>query len=469
MPTNYPAGLQPSEYAEYDAYLASQGGGVTNPPPVAPPATQPDGTQGTYYGFQGNVMPTGENSSFNQEAFNKLPQYLRDQYTQSLGDSEGSYAGPKWQAPGQILKDSSGKIVYQLGPNGETLGNGYKLKDPSKKTWDPDLGWVTDLSNLDSTKWDARHRASGRRAMMIMAAAAGAGAMGVGAGGGGLASGGTVPTIADAGLLSASGIAPEAGALAAAPALAGGGAAGGIAGTGLTLGQIGTGIRTAGSALGLGRALGIGGNSSSGGSSFLNTLAQGIGGYNNAQQDKGTLNDFKQAIKDMIIQGDPYAPKRAEAIRRLGELEANPGSVTANPLFKSMSDKSQEDLSRIYASRGMNVSGNEMGGLQENFLANMNKFYGEEWNRIAKEAGVFVDPSTMASAGIRAAGDVAKGEGNRSAANNALIQRLLGGGGSGGGNDGGIWSILGKLFSDDNSWDWPDGWSSDENFLDGVS
>ena len=199
---------------------------------------------------------------------------------------------------------------------------------------------------------------------------------------------------------------------------------------------------------------------SSSGGGFGGTLADIVGGGAGLAASNSNISSFNSMINDMLTRGDPYSGQRADAINRLRTLESNPGSVTSNPLFSAMNDKSQTDVQRIMAARGLGVSGNEMGALQENYLANMNKFYGDEWNRTAREAGVFVDPSYMAGQGMRAGGDLFQARDNRNTGVSSLISGILGGNRSGSNLSGSdIQSIYQFLFGgngNSNSIDVPD-------------
>lgn len=232
--------------------------------------------------------------------------------------------------------------------------------------------------------------------------------------------------------------------------------------SGMSVGQLFSWARTALSAAGLIRGVTGGGNrtgtrTSGGGNVIDNLITGGINAYN----DNRNIQNYEQQVREMIERGDPYGPYRAQGIAGLHNLVANPGSITANPLFSAMNNKSQADLSRVYGARGLGVSGNEMAGLQENFLANMNKFYGDEFNRYARMAGVDFNPASMAAAGMRSAADMFGARNNRNAANSALWERN-------GGYEG-IWGAIRDFFggnegdpiSDD---DWEAWWDEIMNY-----
>lgn len=490
MPINNPSikypGLDASEEAEYEQYLATQN---NTPNPTAQPnqsnvvydpttgfATV-DGQQlGTaqhgagsrrdprIWGSAGYLF-TGEDpsnpsyQSWMEEQLKKNPDYWDIVYD-APRESDG-YQAKRINLKADVKERLKGRVqLSQLGTGGYS-----EVKDPYKVEWDDEFGLVTTPDNIaDPDNGPALLQP--QNLAMLTAAIIGGGNLwsqfGASAGGAG-----AFPEITGLGNMALpTGTAAVSPALAGAPALVGGAA--GAGGGGLTLAQIASGLRTAGSVVGLGRALGLGGSSSSGSRGGLN-LGDLIAGGVTQDRNRRNIGDYRDLLNTLIERGDPYGPERAAAIRRLRDLEANPGSVTSNPLFSSMNDKSQENLSRLFAARGMSVSGNEQGALQENFLANMNQFYKDEWERTAREAGVYIDPGTSVRAGLEGAGSVLRANNNNDAATAALISSLFGGRGNGSG--GSIWNTLLDWLGGDNdsTWDWPDGLSSDDLFEDGRS
>lgn len=148
---------------------------------------------------------------------------------------------------------------------------------------------------------------------------------------------------------------------------------------------------------------GGGGGSTNGGGSTLGNILTGALGTGATNHNLGNYEDRVDAL---INRSDPYGPYRQKGIEGLHKLVDNPGALASNPLFSAMQDKSDMNLQRVMAARGYLGSGNEMGALHENFSANLNKFYGEEFNRYARMAGIDMKPSTEAgivSAGVGAA------------------------------------------------------------------
>lgn len=419
------------------------------------------------YGQAGNL---GRGTNVTTSATNPNPNYWIEDG--SVTDEAGNTIY-NWRLKPEIQQRLAGRV--QVSQNG--VGGYDEVIDVTRLEYDPEFGFLTTPDNISQDDPGPARRAQFIRNAIIAlggaaytgllpgtpgglgmppgietgAAGAGAGAtpgVGVGAGTGGTVAGGGA-----------------AGAGAGGGAVAGAGAGAGsipswIASqlpAGVTASQFFSALRTAGSVVGAIRMLtggnqpgGSGGGGSGGGNGsgggLGSTLADLIqGGVSNYQANRN-IGSFNTMINEMLTRGDPYASQRAGAIARLAALEQNPGSITSNPLFQSMNDKSQADLQRIFAARGLNISGNEMGGLQENFLANMNKFYGDEWNRIAREAGVFIDPSSIAASGMRAAGDMFGARTNRDAGMQTLLSMLMGGGQGGGLNLSNITSFLSNLF-----------------------
>lgn len=437
------------------------------------------------YGQAGNL---GRGTNVTTSATNPNPNYWIEDG--SVTDEAGNTTY-NWRLRPEITARLNGRV--QVSQNG--IGGFDEVIDASRVEYDPEFGFLTTPDNISQDDPGPARRAMFiRNAILAMGAAGAAGLLPGTPGGlalpGAEAIAGTgAETIAGTGALAESTAPvvtetmvgapalslPGAGAAAAGAstgattgAAAGGGAAASglpasitsLLPSGVTASQFFSALRAAGSVAGAIRMLtgGQGGGSGSGGGSLGGTPGQLIqGGLANYQANRN-IGSYNTMINEMLTRGDPYAGERANAIQRLRALESNPGSITSNPLFQSMNDKSQADLQRIFAARGLSISGNEMGGLQENFLANMNKFYGDEWNRIAREAGVFFDPTNIAAAGMRSAGDMFGARTNRDAGTQTLISMLRGG--QGGGTN--IVDTLTRIFGGSNN----SGGMSDQEFED---
>lgn len=392
------------------------------------------------WGTSGEIWRRGPNT---QQGFRTQQSYdpnYFEEYIMSEDDAGIQYG---YRLRPEIMQRLNGRV--QLSQAG--VGGYSEVLDPSQVTYDPEFGFLTTPDNIGAPDGGGLSGWLNSGGLMALLAAGGLGAIAQAGGFAGMF-GGSTPTaggtITGTGALPTSAAPVVSGTLAGAPVISGAGAAAGAGAGGLTLSQIISALRTGGSAAGLISQLTGGGPSGSGGPSgngsgggnnsgggLGGTLAQLIQGGLGNYQANHNIGNFNTMINEMLTRGDPYAGERASAIQRLRALEANPGSITSNPLFQNMNDKSQADLQRIFAARGLNISGNEMGGLQENFLANMNKFYGEEWNRIAREAGVFFDPGQIAAAGMQGAGRMFGARQNRDMVSNAVLQRILGSGGGG--------------------------------------
>jgi len=387
------------------------------------------------YGQAGNL---GRGTNVTTSATNPNPNYWIEDG--SVTDEAGNTTY-NWRVRPEVAARLNGRV--QLSQNG--IGGFDEVIDASRVEYDPEFGFLTTPDNISQDDPGPARRARFIRNAILAMGAAGATGLLPGTPGG-LAL-------------------PGAEAIAGTGAAAGGGAAASglpasitsLLPSGVTASQFFSALRAAGSVAGAIQMLtgGGGGGSGSGGGSLAGQLIQG--GLANYQANRN-IGSYNTMINEMLTRGDPYAGERANAIQRLRALESNPGSITSNPLFQSMNDKSQADLQRIFAARGLSISGNEMGGLQENFLANMNKFYGDEWNRIAREAGVFFDPTNIAAAGMRSAGDMFGARTNRDAGTQTLISMLRGG--QGGGTN--IVDTLTRIFGGSNN----SGGMSDQEFED---
>ena len=325
--------------------------------------------------------------------------------------------------------DEPGNWVAKWGPNEETMAKlggmiqlhqfgigGYsEIKDPSKVVWHPEFGLLTPRDNINAADPGLR-----RRGLFAVGAIAGAGlAANAGLFGAEAATAGTAGTTGTAGTLGTSGLIPTAPLLPESVAgvaggltptvtvngLATGATGGGILGSGITGSQLLSGARTVMSGVGLANNLlnGGGGGSTNGGGSTLGNILTGALGTGATNHNLGKYEDRVDAL---INRSDPYGPYRQKGIEGLHKLVDNPGALASTPLFSAMQDKSDMNLQRVMAARGYLGSGNEMGALHENFSANLNKFYGEEFNRYARMAGIDMKPSTEAgivSAGVAAA------------------------------------------------------------------
>ena len=442
--------------------------------------------------FYGTAGPVTEGLDIDNTADRDPRYWMRVQYP---GDDSGGYG---WELRPDVARRLNGRV--QIGQRG--VGGPGEVIDPNLVDYDEEFGLVTHPSNIRTPQSSGLSGFLSDNLVGIVAAllnpaiAMGSGSMfqpgglfgGAAAGPGGaenfFGSGGLDPeTMAGAGGMGSpvptvpvpeltSNVAPATiPNVPPAPSI-GGGMFAGLP----SAGTIGSALRTGASALSVANAVSrlTGGNGifpSSGGGSGTSSGSAGGGGVGGSLGEiLGTvgsnvaanrnINQFENFIRQMIERGDPYGPERAAAISRLRQLEANPGSVTDNPLFRDMNTKSQDDLARRLAARGYTNSGNESGALQENFLANMNKFYGDEWNRIAREAGVFIDPSTAISGGMRAAGEVYGARTNRDAGLAAALNRLRSGGG-GASDIEQIWNWISNLFSGGYDPGNEDGWPED--------
>lgn len=400
--------------------------------------------------FYGTAGPVTEGLDIDNSADRDPRYWMR---VQTPGDDSGAFT---WQLRPDVARRLNGRV--QIGQRG--VGGPGEVIDPNLVDYDEEFGLVTHPSNIRTPQNSGLSGFLSDNLVPILLAAGGLGvASHAGLFSGGAAAGagaGTIPQVAIPELLAnvAPVTIPE---MIAAPTI-GGGMFAGLP----SMGTVGSALRTAASAVSVANAASrlTGGNGifpTSGGGSGTSSGSAGGGGVGSSLGEilstvgsnvaaNRNINQFENFIRQMIERGDPYGPERAAAIARLRQLEANPGSVTDNPLFRDMNTKSQDDLARRLAARGYTNSGNESGALQENFLANMNKFYGDEWNRIAREAGVFIDPSTAISGGMRAAGEVYGARTNRDAGLAAALNRMRGG--SGTANDiQQIWNWIENLFN----------------------
>lgn len=118
-----------------------------------------------------------------------LPEWLRAQYSY---DDRGNTGQPgAWSGPSYVMRDSRGREVVLLNDQGEIDGPDLQFNDfeNTGARWDEDLGWVTDVANVNQNQWERRHRRQGQIAMGIMGGAALAGLAGLGAAGGAGAAG----------------------------------------------------------------------------------------------------------------------------------------------------------------------------------------------------------------------------------------------------------------------------------------
>lgn len=151
-------------------------------------------------------------------------------------------------------------------------------------------------------------------------------------------------------------------------------------------------------------------NNNGGGGDFdlSDLLGTGLGLYN----DNRNLDWFQDQTNTLMDRGDFAREQRPAWMDRLNEMLLDPEKALNDPTYKAVRERGLDNLSRKLNARGYNMSGNEMGELQQ---------YGQEmdWKQIQKEREALMnavklgDPSGMASAALRNLPFIFAARGNR--------------------------------------------------------
>lgn len=184
-----------------------------------------------------------------------------------------------------------------------------------------------------------------------------------------------------------------------------------------------------------------GNGNNSGTPDWLNAILQGAGLYLGNQQQQQNINQYQQMSTGIADKGDIGSGIRPDLMNELALSFSDPSKLLQDPAYANMRQQNLDNLSRTYAARGLNLSGNEMGGLEK---------YGEnlDYNQIQNtrsqlmQAANLGDPSGMAKAQLLTLPYLFDMKNNSDASTNAgimgLIGQLFGGKGNNSGNLGSL-------------------------------
>ncbi len=422
----------------------NQGSTTPNIPtaPNVPGGQQQGSTPTGNYGGYGNVYDV--NGLQNSGQWNQLPPWLRSQYQQIGGGSEGgtsTYTLGNGQSG--AFKDASGKDVVQVGTDPQhaptkSTKDGSSIKDPSKMWFDKDLGWVTSPDNIQPNIDTNNFKTMFPLFLAMIATAGMAGAGGGGGldfsslfGGGGEAgaagsggfdlsslfgNSGFVDTIGDAATGASAGASTTGSFL--------GGLSDLFSGAGKGLGGIGKGLGgflssiLGGGGSALGSLLGGGGQGGSGGLN-LGSLLQG--GFNLYNDNKG-IQQYKDMVADYMSKGDYNAQYRPGQLSKLNQFLMDPEAALQDPTYKASRERKLGDLSRGMNARGYGMSGNEMGELLKYGTEMDYSHIGDQENQL-RQAASLGNPDQMARSGILTLPFLFQMMANRNSAGNGIFNQ----------------------------------------------
>lgn len=170
-----------------------------------------------------------------------------------------------------------------------------------------------------------------------------------------------------------------------------------------------------------------------------NILGAGMDGYNN----NNTIQEYERLINQFMDRGDYNQQYRPDQLAHYNDLIMNPDSALQSPGYQALRQRRQDNISRNFAGRGMSLSGNEMGELNQQGIEQDYQHINEERNQARQAAGLG-SPDAMARAGMVSLPSLFQAITNRNGTNQSNIENLLRGIGLGrsgngsGGNAGGL-------------------------------
>lgn len=278
------------------------------------------------------------------------PDWLRNQYSGSQ------------LPPSQLLLDSQGRQVMMVNEDGSSLSQTTEITDPSKRRWDPDLGWVIDSQYLkDNEKFGINPYMAAFpfvAGMGLTALGAGAAASGVGAGAADLATG-----VGVGGSAGEAAAASGMGGLGGGAAAAGGGLVPGLTGTaetGLTASIPGTIPASA-----VTSAAPVAATAGASTPSLMQTLlgtGSGVSGFLNSPAARliqagllNSLNRGNSALNNAAAnRADPFDPANRTASNAwLADYLKDPmGTITNSPLYQQGLQQLTQGINRRAAATG---------------------------------------------------------------------------------------------------------------------
>lgn len=181
----------------------------------------------------------------------------------------------------------------------------------------------------------------------------------------------------------------------------------------VTRGLIGTGVNA---------ALGTGSGTPGGGNPTGRT--PGVGDAINWSIDQRDIDSYRNRVDDYVNRGDFNSQNRPGMLARYNDFLTHPEHALNDPGFVAMKDRNLGNLSRQYNARGLAISGNEMGGLQERGDELNYKHYNEQMAELRAGIGLG-DPSGMARAGINSLGPEYQMRANHNATTGGLVNRFV--------------------------------------------
>lgn len=157
------------------------------------------------------------------------------------------------------------------------------------------------------------------------------------------------------------------------------------------------------------------------GASWLDYLSTGLGLTQGIQQLTGGTSLDANAIRNMV---DPFAPYRGQYAEQLNQLMTQPSTVTTLPGYQFLQQQGQQAVQRALAAQGRTVSGQEQLALQEQDQGLANRFYNEQYQKLAQLSGANANPA----AGGTAAADTMTQNLNQNQAGWGTLGTLVAGG-----------------------------------------
>lgn len=312
-----------------------------------------------------------------------MPDYLRNQWQMSQAQEGGPMVAGN--APTRSVLTRDGRRVVMVNEDGSfptqyhAWGEGV---DPTaSRTWDGDLGWVTDETNTTQNPdyQDSRRRRRAIAGTVMTAGFLGGTAAAGGFGGGAGATASTVPQGTNLSTYGGMTTGLDGGALALTPSTGVGGAAGLVPAAGAGAGGGGGGTA----------AGGLFGNGTAG--SFLSSPAgRLVGGlasnYLASRNDRNTSAAADRA--------DPYGPYREDAAQRLQRLMQDPSYVQNLPGYQFRQQQGEQGIQRSAANKGYFRSPNMLYDLSKFNSGLAEQAYNQEFTNLARLAGVDINPGT---------------------------------------------------------------------------
>lgn len=169
-----------------------------------------------------------------------------------------------------------------------------------------------------------------------------------------------------------------------------------------------------------------GGQGPGNGSSWQDWLQGGL----NFANDSNDINQYKQMVNEYMNRGDYNAQYRPGQLNRLNQFLMDPESALQDPTYQKMRQGRLDNVSRTMAARGMSLSGNELGVINEEGIKSDYSKMDQVENQL-RSAAQLGNPDQMARAGILTLPMLFQMRANRAAAANGIYNRGQGPGRNG--------------------------------------